>query len=302
MIRTASLFTIALGLFALATPDVWAQQVPSESPPSQSPLGQPPTQPPATQSPATQPTPPPMEPGQVADPSLALGAIVERHLAARLTGEPVSTVVARGKLTFMGLQLPLVISIARPHSSRLEADMAGTPMILATNGSSGWTVSPLQGMPVPEPLAEDGVEAVALFADFLWGLLDGYQSRGIDVSLRGVEKVANDETYALTLAGAGGDQRTLFLGGADFLERRLDVEAVFMGREQKLMALLDDYRDIGGLQIPHHIDLLSGGNPLAVVRLDQVIVNEPVDSLIFELPPPVVAPMVEPVQRPPGRR
>ncbi len=245
----------------------------------------------------------PAEPGQVADPSLDVAAIIARHLDARLPEQPVSSVVAQGKLVFMGLQLPLELTIMRPRSARLEADMAGSPMILAFNGDSGWTVSPLQGIPEPEPLEEDAEEAVALFSDFLWGLLDGAQKAGTEVALRGIETVGGHETYALEL---GGDRpRTLFLGGADFLEHRLELEAVFMGTEQQLEAGLSDYRDVNGLMVPHDIQLLSAGAPLAQVLLTSVATNEAVDPSIFDLPPPPPpapeASAAEEVETPPFR-
>ena len=226
----------------------------------------------------------PEEPGQVADPGLDVAAIIAKHLEARLPEQAVRSVVAEGKLVFMGLQLPLDLTILRPRSARLEADMAGSPMILAFNGESGWTVSPLQGIPEPEALEEDAEEAVALFSDFLWGLLDGAQKAGTEVTLRGIEVVGGHETYVLELGGEY--PRTLYLGGADFLEHRLELSAVFMGTQQDLEAGLGDYRNVDGLMVPHDIQLLSAGTPLAQVVLTSVATNETVDPSIFDLPPP----------------
>lgn len=222
-------------------------------------------------------------PGQEADATLTLEEVLARHGEARLGAAAVDTVRATGQLGLMGLQVPLTITIARPSSVRLEADMAGTPMVLAYDGETAWTVSPLQGMPEPEALAPDAAEAIELFAAFLWGLLGSAQEAGSDVVLHGIERVETDETYHLTV---GGDEpREIFLGGEDFLERKVHLDAVFMGREQSIDALLDDYRLTDGLQVPFDIRLTSGGAPLATVALDAVETGVDVDPELFRMPP-----------------
>ena len=50
------------------------------------------------------------------------------------------SVVATGKLGFMGLQIPLTISLVKPNKAHLEADMAGSKMVLAYDGEQAWTV------------------------------------------------------------------------------------------------------------------------------------------------------------------
>ena len=243
----------------------------------------------------------PPEPGQEADSSLTVDEIVSRHLEQRLPEKRVESVSAEGQLVFMGLQLPVKIVIARPRSSRVEADMAGTPMILAYDGESAWTVSPMQGFFEPEQLGEEAEESIALFADFIWGMLAERQDSGIEVELAGIENVGNHSTYALKLGGSV--DRTLYLGGEDFLEHKLSLETVFLGQLQKIDALMADYRDVDGLQVPHDIQLLSSGAPLAQVVLSAVETNVEVDPKTFEMPPPPPpAPEAEGAAEPPGAR
>lgn len=248
----------------------------------------------------SQPAAPP-EPGQTADAALSVDQVLANHLERRLPEETVRSVRAEGQLVFMGLQLPAKIVIARPRSSRVEADMAGTPMILAYNGESAWTVSPMQGFFEPEQLGEDAEESIALFADFIWGMLADRETSGVEVELLGVETVGNHETYALQLGGSV--DRKLYLGGEDFLEHKLTLETVFLGQLQTIDAIMGDYRDVDGLQVPHDIQLLSSGAPLAQVVLTEVATNVDVDPKVFEMPPPPPpAPETEGAGEPPGRR
>jgi outer membrane lipoprotein-sorting protein len=225
-------------------------------------------------------------PGQKADPALTLADVLDRHTKARAQpgAENVKTIQASGKLGLMGLQLPLQMTFARPRLARLDADMAGSKLTLAFDGTTAWTVSPMQGIPEPEAMPAEAAEAIALFSDFLWGLLGDREAAGFQVELAGVEKVERDETYKLLLQRGDGTKREVFLGGEDFLERKVHLEAVFMGTLQQLDALLTDYRSVDGIALPHSIQILSGGTPAASVSVDKVSTNVELESGFFSMP------------------
>ncbi|HVS13340.1 MAG TPA: hypothetical protein VMV46_05425 [Thermoanaerobaculia bacterium] len=225
-------------------------------------------------------------PGQEADPSLTLEQILERHAAARAKGgaAAVSSLRATGTLTVFGLKLPLVMSFARPRSARLEADMQGVQLILAYDGETAWTVSPMQGITEPEALPAEAAEAIALFADFLWGLLADREAKGWSVELAGVEEVERDQAYKLALRREDGQVRALYLGGEDFLERKVQLEAVFMGSQQVIDALLSDYREVDGVMVPGRIEILTGGTPAATVEVEAAQTGVELEPGIFSLP------------------
>jgi hypothetical protein len=225
-------------------------------------------------------------PGQEADPSLTLEQVMERHAAARSKegAAAVSSLQATGTLTVFGLKLPLKMSFARPRSARLEADMQGMQLILAYDGETAWTVSPMQGITEPQALPAEAAEAIALFADFLWGLLADREAKGWEVELAGIEEVERDQTYKLALKRADGQVRELYLGGEDFLERKVHLEAVFMGSQQVIDALLSDYREIDGVMVPRHIEILTGGTPAATVEVEAGEAGVELEPGIFSLP------------------
>ena len=231
-------------------------------------------------------------PGQEADPTLTLEQILERHTAARTKAgaEGVSTLRATGTLTVFGLELPLTMSFARPRSARLEADMQGVSLVLAFDGETAWTVSPMQGIAEPEALPAEAEEAIALFADFLWGLLADREAKRLKVGFAGIEEVERDQAYKLTLEREDGQVRDLYLGGEDFLERKVHLEAVFMGSQQVIDALLGDYVEVNGVMVPKRIDILTGGTPAAMVEIAEVETGVEIDPSVFALPAPAAQP------------
>jgi outer membrane lipoprotein-sorting protein len=229
-------------------------------------------------------------PGQVADAGLGLEQVLAKHFAARGGADDVQTVVAAGQLGFMGLNIPLTISLAKPNRSKLEADMAGSKMILAFDGEQAWTVSPLQAITVPEALPAEAADLIELFGGFLWGILEDAADNGWTLTLAGVEKVGRDETYKIEMKDANGRARTAYLGGEDFLERRFSLNAEFMGSQQDIDALLTGYEKREGLMVPGEIALNSGGAPVASVKLSEVTVNVELPAETFSMPPAPEAP------------
>ena len=139
-------------------------------------------------------------------------------------------------------------------------------------------------MPEPEALPPEASEAIAIFADFLWGLLDSAQKAGVELSLAGIETVGRDEGYAIAMKSADDSERKVILGGEDFLERQFSLRTVFMGSEQDIDAVLGDYREVDGVLVPFEIELLSGGAPLAGVTFEAVDTNLTIDPAVFSLP------------------
>lgn len=227
-------------------------------------------------------------PGQEARADLALPAILEQHLRVRvLSGsEKVRTLKATGKVVFQGFELPMTMYFERPRPFRVSIDMQGLEMIQAFDGTTAWTVSPMQGITTPEALGPEAEDAVTVFSDFLWGLLADHQSKGLVLELKGIERVGRDQTYLVEATLPSGKSRRVYLGGEDFLERRISLDTVFMGSPQSLDADLEDFREIDTMMVPHEITI-AGANLKIQMKIDAVEVNADIDPAIFAMPPPV---------------
>ncbi len=226
-------------------------------------------------------------PGQAADASLELTAILGRHQSARggSAGE-VRSVRAAGTIVMLGFEVPMRLAFARPDSFRIDIDLQGLSMVLAHDGETAWNVSPMQGVVDPAPLPAEMSGAVSILSDFLWGLLGDMEERGLEAAFVGVEKVERDETYRLDIAAPEGIDRTLHLGGEDFLERRVAFDGSFLGSSGRLEVTLADYRDVGGLKIPGRIRIAVEGVVAAELRIDSAEANADIDAASFTMPAP----------------
>ena len=225
-------------------------------------------------------------PGQAADATLGLDEVLARHGRARGgAAADVESVHATGTVVFLGFEVPMTTTFARPSSFRIDIDMQGLTMILAYDGQTAWNVSPMQGITEPVALTEEATGAVAILSEFLWGMLASSEELGFEVSLAGTEKVARDETYRLDVTTPGGE-RTLYLGGEDFLERRIVFDGSFLGSAGELDVLLSDYMDVGGLMVPRTLRIAVDGQVGAELRIQEAETGVEVDPASFTMPAP----------------
>lgn len=222
-------------------------------------------------------------PGQMADAALDLAGVLERHRTARgSSAAEVETVSAAGTVVLLGFEVPMTVAFARPSSFRIDIDMQGLPMVLAYDGETAWNVSPMQGVIEPSPLPDEMVGAVGILSDFLWG---GLASSG-EAALAGIEKVERDETYRLDILTAEGEARALYLGGEDFLERRVVFEGAFLQAAGEIDVTIADYMDAGGLKVPGRIRIAVEGAVAVELRIQEAEAGAEIDPASFTMPAP----------------
>lgn len=222
-------------------------------------------------------------PGQTADAALGLDQVLERYGNARgASAAEVETVSAAGTVVLLGFEVPMKVAFARPNSFRIDIDMQGLTMVLAYDGETAWNVSPMQGVVDPAPLPEEMVGAVSILSDFLWG---GLASSG-EASLAGIEKVERDETYRLDILTPEGEARALYLGGEDFLERRVVFDGAFLQSAGEIDVTIGDYMDVSGLKVPGRIRIAVEGQVAVELRIQEAEVGTEIDPASFTMPAP----------------
>ncbi len=226
-------------------------------------------------------------PGQMANAALGLYEIVSRYRNTRgASAAEVQTLRAAGTVVMLGFEVPMTVAFARPESFRVDIDMQGLPMIIAYDGETAWNVSPMTGAIDPTPLPQEAIGALGILSDFIWGRLADSEEAGVDVSLAGIEKVERDEAYRLDLVTEDGEARSLYLGGEDFLERRIVFNGSFLGSTGEIEVTIGDYTDAGGLMVPGKIRIAVEGLVVTELRIQEAEAGADIDPASFTMPAP----------------
>ena len=176
------------------------------------------------------------------------------------------------------------LELARPNKMRYELTYQGVTAVQAFDGKEGYTVQPGPSGAVARPFSESQTRAAAEQLD-LEGPLLGAKAKGTVVTLDGVDSVRNRPAYKLSLALKNGVTRHVWVDAKTFLDAKLDGTRQIGGRVWPIETFFDDYRKVGGVQVPYQIETAIGGmHTMESEKLVKVILNVPLEDSRFTLP------------------
>ena len=189
-----------------------------------------------------------------------------------------------------GAMLPYVLSLKRPHKSRLEIRFQDQTALQIFDGKQGWKYRPYLGRTEAEALTPVELAAAAA-ADDLDGPLIDHARKGAKVELQGMDKVEGKSAYKLKLTQRTGASRNVWVDASSFLEVKIDGEPRKLdGRAHKVAVFFRDYKTEGGLNIPHTLEtVVDGVKQTRKIVVKSVTVNPKLDDALFAKPQPGAA-------------
>lgn len=204
----------------------------------------------------------------------------------------VKTIRMTGKMTMgPGMEAPISLELKRPSSVRMEFTIQGNTGVQAYDGKTGWAINPFGGKQDPEPLSADDLKDIEEQSDMDGPLVD-YKAKGHTVELVGKEKIEGSDAYKLKITLKSGDVRYQYLDVDSFLTIREESKRMVRGTEQEVESTVGDYKEVGGLLLPHSIQNGAKGRPEKQnIVLETVELNPAIEDARFKMPE---APKAEP--------
>jgi hypothetical protein len=183
-----------------------------------------------------------------------------------------------------------VLSLKRPHKSRLELKFREQTAVQVWDGQQGWKVRPFLNRNEVEAYTAAEAKSAAAAAELDGPLID-FARKGTRVELAGTEVVDGRNTYKLMLTLQGGQQVGLWIDATTFLEAKIDGEPRRMdGRVHKVSVLYRDYKAVESLRIPHTLEtVVDGIKGSHKMTIQAVKLNPPMDDGLFAKPPLTLA-------------
>lgn len=195
--------------------------------------------------------------------------------ATRVTGR--MTVAQAVEATF-------VRTSKRPNKVRLDFTVQGVTGTQAYDGESGWMLMPFMGQTQPERMPEDLTKAVAEEADFDGPLVD-YQAKGHQIELVGKEPVEGTPAYKLKVTLNSGEVTYYYLDAEYYLPLRTESTRKLQGQEVHIVTSLGDYKEVGGLMVPHAITITGQGPGAQQLIVEKVELDPEIPDEHFKMPP-----------------
>ena len=183
------------------------------------------------------------------------------------------------------VQVPFTLTMARPHRTRVELQVAGKTALQVYDGTQGWKVRPYLNRDDAEPFSPDELK-LEQARETLDGPLVDSAAKGTRVDLEGVEAVEGKPAYKLKLTHKDGSVQHVWIDAKSFLDIKVEGSPRRMdGRMHATYVYQSDFRTVQGLVIPFMTQTVVDGYPdRHGMYLDKVTVNPQLAANTFAKP------------------
>lgn len=182
-----------------------------------------------------------------------------------------------------GVTAPAVLEMKRPGKMRLDLTLPdGATATQVIDGAGGWQMPP--GAEEAMPLSEEDAKGAAERADIDGPLVD-YKAKGHALELVGPDSADGVAAFKLRLTLKNGSVQTIFIDAASFLEIKDESTRSVRGTEIPTEQRIGDYRDVGGLKLPHRFENGIKGQPeRQTIAIQKIELDVPIDDARFAMP------------------
>ncbi len=172
-------------------------------------------------------------------------------LGGRAANEKIQTRLMKGtvELAPMGIKGTAEVYGSAPDKSynRITLDGIGD-IIEAYDGTTAWTVNPIQGN---RDKTGDELLQTKLVANFHREL--NFETLYPKIEVKGIEKVGDKDAYVVVATPAGLDSQTFYFDKQTGLLLREDATMISPEGKMPVKSFYEDYREIDGVKLPYKI-------------------------------------------------
>ena len=194
-----------------------------------------------------------------------------------------TTIVMKGNIVQMNMDLPMTMYRKRPNKMRMEAVIQGNKFVQAYNGKDGWAIMPWTGSTDPQPLTDDQVKLLEQEAD-IEGDLYNWKEKGFEVTLEGSDEMEGTPVYKIKVVKPSGNEYTYYLDKDNNVVLREDARVKVQGTPIESATYYSNFKSVDGMIMPFSIESKMNGQVTSQITIDSVEVNQDIDDSMFDMP------------------
>jgi hypothetical protein len=215
---------------------------------------------------------------------LKLDEILKKHDAA--VGQEklgtAKTLKMVGKMSMMGMEMPITMIKKRPNKMRNEIEFQGTKMIQTYNGVDGYMINPMMGSTEAQKVGDDQLAQFKDQSD-MDGKFFNYKEKGSTIELVGTEDINSAKAYKLKIVEKSGKTSYSFIDCTNFnVVKSISTENM-QGVDTEIETYFT-YQQIDGITMPLSLEMKAGGNVVYQMTFTEIKINEEYADDLFEKP------------------
>lgn len=195
--------------------------------------------------------------------------------------DKISTIKMEGKMSQMGVEIPMSITVKKPDKVRVQISYNGLDIITMYDGVKGYMINPMMGSSDPVELPADQLGSVQNYNMFKDNVMDSFKEGKI--TLDGEGDVNGKPAYKLTLKDDQGGSTQVFIDKESNLIVKTVTTVNQMGQEMEVESYVKEYMDVNGIKFTKVITQTVNGMEMGGITFDKVEVDQPVDDALFTI-------------------
>jgi outer membrane lipoprotein-sorting protein len=217
--------------------------------------------------------------------SIDLEEVIAKATAARggeKAIEALSTVVKEGTMSMaQGMELNFTETTKRPSKFRMDMSFQGMAMVQAFDGTTAWSINPMNGGK-PEKAGAEEVKKMVEQADMDGELID-WKNKGYKLELVGSEDI--DGSTAYKIKSTKDDETSfIYIDAVTWYLAKVDKKINMMGQEAEVEMVFSNYQDVNGVQMPMLMEMRSDGQTMMSMSYSSIKANVDVPDARFAFP------------------
>jgi hypothetical protein len=209
-----------------------------------------------------------------------------KAVGGRAAFDRLNTRVAKGRIELpaAGISMTLTTWVARPNKTRtlVESDLVGR-IERGFDGTVGWELTTTSG-----PRVLDGAQLDDAVRDSRFDGLVAWREWVVKAENQGAADVEGKPAWKVLVTPKRGAPETLFFDQASFLLVKIEMTVRSAMGETPTESFVGDYRDVGGIRLPHRIRQKAASQEL-VTTIESVTHNGEIPAGQFDLPKEIQA-------------
>ena len=194
----------------------------------------------------------------------------------------VESMIMKGKVVQMGMELPMVLYQKRPGMMRMEAEIQGMKLVQVFDGETGWSIMPWTGSMEPVDMGENEVKNAKQMAD-MEGDLYNWEEKGHKVTLVGEDDMEGTPVFKIKVEKKDGDIYTYYIDAENYVVLKTDAKVMVNGAEIEGSSTFSNFKPVNGMIIAHSIES-SNPQGSSNIIIESIEFDTDMEKSLFEKP------------------
>lgn len=192
----------------------------------------------------------------------------------------VNTVKITGKMSMMGMDLPLEMYMKKPNMIKTVTNINGQEMISVFDGVKGYSINPMTGSTVPVEMTADQVKQTQN-SNIFQNYMANYLKEG-KLKLAGEENVKDKPAFKINANIGEGNSMDMFIDKASYLLVKTTTSVNSGGMPMNVEVYPSDYKETNGVLLPMKTTTSAQGMEFMII-FEKVEVDIPIEDSVFKI-------------------